>query len=162
VSEAIDHVIDKLMSGIRTEALISTALLLTWLAIAVGGLIFASTHMTRHDAAEGSPYVIDPAVDHENAAKEYPTTPPPYEYPVNKAAPYTLQPRPFQTYGPNDDAATEKVGQVDARTGTPIVRPGHARTSSHVQLADSSPLDEKQNPFADSRRSRKENPFRDQ
>jgi hypothetical protein len=162
VSEAINHVIEKLMSGIRTEALISTVILLIWLAIAVSGLIYASTHMARRDAAEGSPYVIDPAVDNENSAKEYPTTPPPYEYPVNKAAPYTLQPRPFQTYEPNDnDPATEKVGQVDARTVTPIVRPVHNRTSSHVQLAEPSPLDEKHDPFADNNRPRKENPFRD-
>jgi len=162
VSEAIDHVIEKLISGIRTEALISTTLLIIWLAIAIGGFIYASAHMARREAAEGSPYVIDPAVDNETAAKQYPTTPPPYEYPVNKAAPYTLQPRPFQTYGHDDnDSSAEKVGQVDARTVTPIVRAGHARTSSHVQLADPSPLDEKQNPFAASDRSRKENPFHD-
>jgi hypothetical protein len=162
VSEAIDHVIEKLLSGIRTEALISTTLLVVWLAIAIGGFIYASTHMARREAAEGSPYVIDPAVDNGTAAKEYPTTPPPYEYPVNKAAPYTLQPRPFQTYEHDDnDSSAEKVGQVDARTGNPVIRPGHARTSSHVQLADPSPLDEKQNPFTDSSRSRKENPFHD-
>jgi len=162
VSEAVDHVIEKLISGIRTEALISLALLLIWLAIAVTGFIYASTHMVRRDAAAGSPYVIDPTTD-EGAAKEAPITPPPYEYPVNKAAPYTLQPRPFQTYGPNDnDLSEEKVGQVDARTVTGTVRPGHARASSHAQVADPSPCDEKHNPFAEPYRPRKENPFHDQ
>jgi hypothetical protein len=163
VSEAVNHVIQSLINGIRTEALISLALLLIWLFIAIGGFVYASTHMVRRDAAEGSPYVIHPAVDNEGAAKAYPTTPPPYEYPINKAAPYTLQPRPFQTYGPNDtDPTEEKVGQVDARNVAGPVRPGHARTSSHVQLAEPSPSDEKQNPFADSHRPRKENPFQDQ
>jgi len=163
ISEAINHVIEKLMSGIRTEALISLTLLLVWLAVAIGGLIYASMHMARRDAAAGSAYVIDPTVDETAAKGAHPTTPPPYEYPVNKAAPYTLQPRPFQTYGPNDnDSSEEKVGQVDSHAVTGVVRPGHARTSSHVQLAEPSPLDEKQNPFDDPSRSRKENPFRDQ
>jgi flagellar basal body-associated protein FliL len=163
ISEAVNHVIEKLMSGIRTEALISLTLLLIWLAIAIGGLIYASMHMARRDAPAGSAYMIDPTADEAAAKEAQPTTPPPYEYPVNKAAPYTLQPRPFQTYGPNDnDMSEEKVGQVDARTVTGVVRPGHARTSSHVLLAEPSPLDEKQNPFDDPSRSRKENPFRDQ
>lgn len=163
ISEAINHVIEKLMSGIRTEALISLTLLLVWLAVAIGGLIYASMHMARRDAVAGSAYVIDPTVDETAAKGAHPTTPPPYEYPVNKAAPYTLQPRPFQTYGPNDnDSSEEKVGQVDSHAVTGVVRPGHARTSSHVQLAEPSPLDEKQNPFDDPSRSRKENPFRDQ
>jgi hypothetical protein len=163
VSEAINHVIEKLMSGIRQEALISLTLLLVWLAVAIGGLVYASMHMARRDAATGSPYVIDPTVDDQTTEKgNHPTTPPPYEYPANKAAPYTLQPRPFQTYGPHDnDMSEEKVGQVDARTVTGVVRPIHARTSSHVLLAEPSPLDEKHNPFADPNRSHKENPFRD-
>jgi archaellum component FlaC len=163
VSEAINHVVEKLMSGIRTEALISLTLLLIWLAVAIGGFVYASMHMARRDAATGSPYVIDPTADNQTAEKgNHRTTPPPYEYPANKAAPYTLQPRPFQTYEPHDnDMSEEKVGQVDARTVTGVVRPIHARTSSHVQLAEPSPLDEKQNPFTDPNRSHKENPFRD-
>jgi hypothetical protein len=163
VSEAVNHVIQSLLNGIRTEALISLTLLLIWLFIAIGGFVYASTHMVRRDAAEGSRYVIDPAVDDAGAAKEHPTTPPPYEYPINKAAPYTLQPRPFQSYGLHDtDPSEEKVEQVSARAVTGVVRPDHARTSSHGQLAQPSPSDEKQNPFADSHRPRKENPFQDQ
>jgi hypothetical protein len=73
-----------------------------------------------------------------------------------------LQPRPFPTYGPNDvDPDAEKVGQVGAHAITDsVARPGHARTSSHGQLADPSPLEEKSNPFADNQR-REKNPFSD-
>jgi len=165
VTEAVDHVLEKLLSGIQTEALISLGLLVIWLFIAICGFIYASIHMVRRDTTPtiSSPYIIDPATDQGGAAKQYPTTPPPYEYPVNKAAPYTLQPRPFQTYESHDDndSSEEKVGQVDARTITGTLRPGHARTSSHVQLADPSPSDEKQNPFADPYRyrSHKEGPY---
>ncbi|KAF2256835.1 hypothetical protein BU26DRAFT_30309 [Trematosphaeria pertusa] len=161
VTEAIDHVIDKLISGIRTEALISTTLIVIWLLIALGGLIYACTHLARRDSATGTAYVIDPAIDNAPKTQEYPgDAAPPYEYPVNKAAPYTLQPRAFPTYGPSDSAAqSEKVGQVDAHAVTDSARPGHARVSSYGQLAEPSPLDEKQNPFAD--RPREKNPFAD-
>lgn len=162
VTEAINHVIDKLYSGIVTEALISTTLIVIWLVIALGGLIYAITHMARRDTPQGTAYVIDPATDSApHTARDYPDdAAPPYEYPVNKAAPYTLQPRPFPTYGPNDaDPDNEKVGQVDARTINDAARPGHARASSHGQLADPSPLEEKNNPFAD--RPREKDPFAD-
>jgi hypothetical protein len=161
VTEAITHVIDKLVSGIRTEALISTTLIVIWLIIALGGLIYACTHMARRETAAGTAYVIDPAVDNAPKNENYPAdAAPPYEYPVNKAAPYTLQPRPFPTYGPNDDAEAEKVGQVPARTVNDSARPSHARASSHGQLAEPSPLYEKSNPFAD-HHPREKNPFAD-
>ncbi|KAJ4297684.1 plasma membrane fusion protein prm1 [Kalmusia sp. IMI 367209] len=162
VTEAINFVIEKILSGIRTEALISTALLVIWLVIALGGLIYACTHMARRDTATGTAYVIDPVVDSASQTREYPSdAAPPYEYPVNKAAPYTLQPRPFQVFGPNDTSPdSEKVGQVETRTVNDSARPGHLRTSSHGQLADPSPLDEKHNPFADYQR-REKGPFAD-
>jgi hypothetical protein len=163
VTEAIDHVLDALVSGIRTEALISTTLIIIWLLIALGGLIYACTRMARRDTAHGSPYAIDSIIDNVPKTQDYPNdAAPPYEYPVNKAAPYTLQPRPFPTYGPNDvDPDAEKVGQVGAHAITDsVARPGHARTSSHGQLADPSPLEEKSNPFADNQR-REKNPFSD-
>lgn len=162
VTEAVNYVIEKLLSGIRTEALISTALLLIWLVIALGGLVYAATHMARRDTPTGTAYVVDPATDNAPQTRDYSgDAAPPYEYPVNKAAPYTLQPRPFQVFGPNDNALdAEKVGQVEARTINDSARPGHLRTSSYGQFADPSPLDDKQNPFADSQR-REKTPFAD-
>lgn len=148
VTEAINRVLEKLKDGIITEALISTTLILIWLAISLGGLVYACTRMRGHDTDNSNPYVTDPPVEHEPKHDESSAdaAPPSYEYPVNKAAPYTLQPRPFRAYGPSDNSPSdENFGQVDARTASP--RPGHARASSHVLLAEPSPLDEKHNPF---------------
>jgi len=74
----------------------------------------------------------------------------PNDYNVNKAAPYTLAPRPFSTFEHNDSIqpATEKVGQVGARAVTDSARPGHLRVSSHGQLADPSPADDRAGPFS--------------
>jgi uncharacterized protein YdhG (YjbR/CyaY superfamily) len=157
ITEAVERVIDKLMSGIQTEALISTALLLIWLFIALGGLAYASTHLFRRDDPElgRNPYVIDSPVDNEpKPSADYPTAAPPQyvanDYNVNKAAPYTLAPRPFETFEHHDDIEppTEKVGRVGARAVTESARPGHLRTSSHGQLADPSPADDRAGPFS--------------
>ena len=152
ITEAVDHVIEKLLSGIQTEALISTALVLIWLFIAIGGLVYASTHLFRRDPETGTAYYIDPSsIDNQKAhvhALSTDSAPPQYvanDYQVNKAAPWTITPRPFQTVEPE----TEKIGQVGARPVTDSARPGHVRMSSHGQLADPSPLDEKNNPFSE-------------
>jgi hypothetical protein len=152
ITEAVDHVINKLLSGIRTEALISTVIIAIWLLVAIGGLLFACIFLSR-DKSSGNydPYIINPAlVDNPHAEKpqEYPdTAAPPYEGPVNKAAPYTLQGRPFPTYGPTDNDQSETVRQVDAHIVAESARPGHQRVSSYGHLADPSPSDEKSNPF---------------
>jgi hypothetical protein len=165
VTEAVDFVIEKLMSGIRTEALISTVIIMIWLAFAIGGAIYACTRLGRRDNAYSGrdPYIINPAlVEEANAqkAQEYPNTAaPPYEYPVNKAAPYTLQPRPFPTFGPIvDEAESEKVGNVGSHAVAESARPGHVRASSYGHVADPSPSDEKYDPFANNRQE-KRNPF---
>ncbi|KAF2470619.1 uncharacterized protein BDR25DRAFT_325437 [Lindgomyces ingoldianus] len=112
----------------------------------------------------GNPYTTDPAMEEAPRTQAYPdTAAPPYEYPVNKAAPYTIQPRPFPTFEPTATAApesqTEKVGNVSAsHTVSESARPGHLRASSHGHLAGPSPLDERNNPFSD-RHDEKRNPF---
>jgi hypothetical protein len=156
ITEAVERVINKLMSGIQTEALISTALLLIWLFIALGGLVWASTHLFRRDDPEQgrNPYVVDPSMDQEpKPSADYPSAAPPQyvanDYNVNKAAPYTLAPRPFETFEQDHlEPPTEKVGRVGARAVTESARPGHLRTSSHGQLADPSPADERTGPFS--------------
>jgi hypothetical protein len=165
VTEAVDHVIEKLISGIRTEAIISLVIIFIWVVFAIGGLIFACTHLARRDnSSRLDPYIINPAlVPDSEKPQDHPLSaaPPQYEYPVNKAAPYTIQPRPFPTYGPNNtDPQSETVGQVGSHPVAESARPGHLRASSHGHLADPSPSDEKQNPFAPSR-DEKRNPFAD-
>ncbi|KAJ8107629.1 hypothetical protein OPT61_g8730 [Boeremia exigua] len=150
ITEAVERVIEKLMSGIQTEALISTALVLVWLFIALGGLAYASTHLFRRDPETGTAYYIDPSTAPSKAPVHADSAPPQYvanDYRVNKNAPYTITPRPFETVEPD----TEKIGQVGARAVTDSARPGHVRMSSHGTLADPSPLDEKNNPFVDRR-----------
>lgn len=158
ITEAVDHVIDKLMGGIQQEALISLALLLIWLAIALGGLMYASAHLFRRDNPElgKNPYIIDSPLDvAPQNPQAYPAAAPPSyvanDYNVNKAAPYTLAPRPFSTFEPDGEPAPEeKVGQVGAHAITASSRPGHLRVSSHGQLAEPSPVNEDHpNPFFD-------------
>lgn len=153
ITEAINRVIEKLMSGIQTEALISGTLVLIWAIVAIGGFVYASTHLFRRDpeTGTGTGYYIDPSTDASKAPLHGDSAPPQYvanDYRVNKTAPYTITPRPFQTVEPD----TEKIGQVGARAVTESARPGHARMSSHGTLADPSPLDEKHNPFFAERR----------
>ncbi|KAJ4381095.1 plasma membrane fusion protein prm1 [Didymella sp. IMI 355093] len=151
ITEAVDRVIEKLLSGIQTEALISTALVLIWLFIAIGGLVYASTHLFRRDPETGTAYYIDPSFAQPKApVHPSDSAPPQYvanDYQVNKNAPYTITPRPFQTVEPD----AEKIGQAGARTVSDSARPGHVRMSSHGTLADPSPMDEKHNPFSDRR-----------
>ncbi|KAH8730387.1 hypothetical protein GQ44DRAFT_736632 [Phaeosphaeriaceae sp. PMI808] len=152
ITEAVNHVIEKLMSGIQTEALISTALILIWLFVAIGGYVYAATQLFRRDDPYAArSYAMDRSLD--NAPKQEtfePAAPPSYvanDYNVNKAAPYTLERRPFPTFDPEPES--EKVGQVGAHAITSSSRPGHLRASSHGQLADPSPLDDRANPFSD-------------
>jgi len=158
ITEAVDHVIDKLIGGIQQEALISAALLLIWLGIALGGLLYASAHLFRRDDPElgRNPYIIDSPIEvAAHKPQAYPAAAPPSyvanDYNVNKAAPYTLAPRPFSTFEPDGEPAPqEKVGQVDAHAITASSRPGHLRVSSYGQLAEPSPVNEEHpNPFSD-------------
>jgi hypothetical protein len=178
VTEAVDHVIRKIISGIQTEALISTALILIWLVTALAGAIYAIYYMARgSNAYDGAydPYLINPALkDNANVEKQYPNTAaPPYEYhaktadtaveyPVNRAAPYTLPARPFPTFGPlnTEPASPEKVGQVETHVVAESARPGHFRKSSHGHVAMPSPLDNNPMPFS-THNEKARNPFRD-
>jgi hypothetical protein len=150
ITEAVAYVIDKLMSGIQQEALISTALILVWLFIAIGGYVYASTQLFRRDQPYVSrAYTIDPAINNASHQDEH-AAPPSYvanDYNVNKAAPYTLERRPFPTF--DAEPESEKVGQVGAYAITTSQRPGHLRSSSHGDLADPSPLEDRTNPFSD-------------
>jgi len=166
ITEAVDRVIEKMMSGISSEALISGALLLIWLLIAIGGCLFACYHFWfgNQPYANNRAYNIDPAIDNASKPEDYPNAAPPSyvanDFAVNKAAPYTLQQRPFPTFDADAEPESEKVGQVDAHPVTASSRPGHLRASSYGQLANPSPSEEPNNPFSDyNRREKQRNPF---
>lgn len=159
ISEAVVDLTNKLQDGIRTEAIISTCVVLIWVFIVLIGVFRACMLLFvpgKTRAEGGQAYTIDPATDNLRGHNNPPdTAAPPYEYPVNKAAPYTIQPRPFPTFEPATDnyggSAPEKVGQVGAHiVGDSVARPGHLRASSYGDVGGVSPNDEKSrsNPFA--------------
>lgn len=164
ISEAVNHVIEKMSSGIQQEAMISATLLIIWILVALAGYIYAGVHFFRRDPYAARAYNINQDLDAANEPKPNDfdaAAPPSYvanDYNVNKAAPYTLTQRPMPTYDV-DDPGDEKVGQVNARDITTSSRPGHLRASSHGDLADPSPLDERNpdNLFSDANH----NPFTD-
>ncbi|KAF2741751.1 hypothetical protein M011DRAFT_482282 [Sporormia fimetaria CBS 119925] len=165
VTEAVDHVVRKLISGIQTEAIISTFILCLWLLFAIGGSVYACAYMARRSKvyATNDPYVVNPALtetsDLEKPQEYRQSAAPPYEYPVNKSAPYTIQPRPFPTFSPRAPTAPSgSVRQVDSHAVAESACPGHVRASSHGTLADPSPMDEKRNPF-NQPYDEKRNPF---
>jgi len=175
ITGIVTSLVNKLAEGIRQEAIISTMIVVVWLIICLIGIIRAlilifSPGKTR--AEGGQAYVVDPHTDnmrghdlHEGAAPPtYAAAAQPY---VNKAAPYTIQPRPFPTFEPqNRDAARnvdtdeiheEKISRVNAAhpISDAVARPNHLRASSHGTVTyghSPSPMDEKAN---------HNNPFRD-
>lgn len=164
ITEAVDHVIETMMDGIEKEALISTAIILIWLFVAIGGYVYASTQLFRREPYASRAYNIDPAIDNQPKSEDYSNAAPPSyvanDYNVNKAAPYTLERRPFPTF--DAEPESEKVGQVGAHAITTSSRPGHLRASSYGQLADPSPADEQSSPFSDNnRREKQRDPFSD-
>lgn len=159
ISAAVARLVEKLMSGIQVEAFISTCLILLWVVILLIGVIRACTLMRGgRDNSMPRTYIGNPTYveTSREMAQEYPdTAAPPYEYPVNKAAPYTLQPRPFPTFETSEqtqEPQSEKVGHVGAARNVAVAaRPGHLRASSHghlAQLGQVSPIDEKRNPLS--------------
>ncbi|KAF2202057.1 hypothetical protein GQ43DRAFT_471198 [Delitschia confertaspora ATCC 74209] len=156
ISEAVARLIEKLMDGIRTEAIISTCIIALWVIILLIGVVRACILIrggSNPSPEYGNAYIADPSMDPVPPTQQYPdTAAPPYEYPVNKAAPYTIQPRPFPTFETQDVSPpeSEKVGYVEAHNVSgSVARPNHLRASSHGHLGEPSPMDEKKNPFAD-------------
>jgi hypothetical protein len=156
ISAAVARLVEKLMSGIQIEAFISTCIILLWVIILLIGIVRACTLMYGRDKSEPQSYIADQSYADAPPVQDYPdTAAPPYEYPVNKAAPYTIQPRPFPTFETVEptEPQSEKVGHVGAERNVAVAaRPGHLRASSHGHLAQPgqpSPMDEKRNPFSD-------------
>lgn len=176
ITSIVESLVAKLSEGIRQEAIISTMVIVVWLIIALIGIIralmiFFSAGKTR--AEGGQAYIVDPETDqtrgHDTHANDLHNgvAPPTYTANplVNKAAPYTIQPRPFPTFEPSPEnqrereIQEEKISRVNAvhNVGESMARPGHLRASSHGTYGGTTPTDEKSaNPFADPK-----NPFGD-
>ena len=160
ISAAVDSLTDKLLHGIRTEAILSAFLVLLWVVVVLMGIVRAWYLFTRYGRAipEGRNVLATPAMasmappEHLHSVPA--ADPPSYDHSASRAAPYTIQPRPFPTFEPGEDAAAaraEKVGVVGAHHVADSARPGHVRTSSHADVADRFSADEKKgmrDPFA--------------
>lgn len=159
ISASVLELTNKLQNGIRTEAIIASCLVLIWVIVALIGVVRVCMLLfwrQKTRAEGGQAYIVDPVTENFRGHDFRPdTAAPPYEYPVNKAAPYTIQPRPFPTFEPTSNAYSseaEKVGQVGAHNvGDSVAPPGHLRASSHGDLGGNSPFNEKSanNPFSD-------------
>lgn len=134
ITDAVVRMTQKIESGIREEAIISTCVILLWLIIAMigfarSGILCFATGKTR--AEGGQTFASDPATDNLRG----------HDY--GSAPPYTLTPRPFPSATLGDDAPpspNEKVGNVGARQVLNFTRPSHARVSSHGQVALTTPV----------------------
>lgn len=163
VSGAIVKLVNKLKEGVRIEAIISTCIVLIWVIVLIIGIVralmvFSGSGKTR--AEGGQRYVVDPETDRYRghdappAGVVSPPRPsdaaPPYEY-VNKAAPYTIVPRPFPNFNqpqPQDKFSevpleNEKVSDVGASrpVGLAVSRPTQERTSKVGSIEETTPTD---------------------
>ncbi|EKG21949.1 hypothetical protein MPH_00870 [Macrophomina phaseolina MS6] len=176
VSDAIVKLVNKLKEGIRIEAIISTCIVLIWVIVLIIGIVraimvFSGSGKTR--AEGGQHYVADPETDRYRGHDApvgvvSPPRPsdaaPPYEY-VNKAAPYTIVPRPFPNFNQQQHQSqenfsevpldNEKVGDVGAihPVGLAVSRPTQERTSKAGSFDETTPTNEKSggrswNPFS--------------
>jgi hypothetical protein len=157
ISAAVTKLTNAIQSGIRTEAIISTCLILIWVFVLLIGVFRLVMNMIRPGklrAEGGQSYFTDPATADAHGGNERSlddrreSMAPTYEYAVissNKGPSYTLEPRPFPQFN-----NTEKVGDVEARNPG-VVQPTHQRSSSYGHMGGITPIDEKSshNPFSD-------------
>ncbi|KAF2090037.1 putative pheromone-regulated multispanning membrane protein Prm1 [Saccharata proteae CBS 121410] len=102
VTGAVTKLVNKLVEGIKTEALISTCIVMCWVAIVLIGIIracfiFCGQGKTR--AEGGQAYVIDPVTDNFRG---------------HDAAPYTIIPRPFPHFGSSSEYQASEVGSHES------------------------------------------------
>ncbi|OJD31761.1 plasma membrane fusion protein prm1 [Diplodia corticola] len=165
VSDAIVKLVNKLKEGVRIEAIISTCIVLIWVTVLIIGIVralmvFSGSGKTR--AEGGQRYVSDPETDryrghdapiHVASPPRPSDAAPPYEY-VNKAAPYTIVPRPFPNFNQQQQQHdnfsevpmnNEKVGDVGAShpVGLAVSRPAQERTSKVGSIEETTPTNEK-------------------
>lgn len=128
ISRVINKVVSKIESGIRTEAIISTMILVAWLIIFLSGLIAAIVRLRSRDKlrgeggneynnhTQGSSFSMEPPPPPSpmGPAPAYSTT----HRDVSNNAPYTLNPHPIPRSS-FDDYEPEKRTPHDNRDAYP-------------------------------------------
>lgn len=160
ISAAVVKLVNHIQDGIRTEAIISTCIVLIWFIIVFVGLARAAWlfysgqgSTVYHDSdsvMSESHHPLNSTTVFETKHEE--SRAPSYERTVSapldrgnqyKGAPYTLNPRPFPTVEvtpPDSSPTDEKVGYAGARSVAPATQhPAHARKSSCADLSMTTP-----------------------
>jgi hypothetical protein len=116
VATAVTKVGDKIMKGIRQEALISTMILVAWLIVFLSGLIYTLVKLSQHHELRGNggnEYGATSAPQTDVAAYAAPLEPAPAysaaHQDVNANAPYALNPHPLPQTINDDEYTTEKT-----------------------------------------------------
>lgn len=149
VSAAVLKVTEKLQKVVRQEAIISTSVLLIWLTIVLIGLIHSSCMVFRRSNDITPPPIEGTGMT--RSPEKFLFTVPEYEQATNgklHAQAYTLSPRPIPTFQVIRPASpmlfddNEKVGKVDVQqVGSATRRPDYTRSSTHGNLAVTTPID---------------------
>lgn len=186
ITDAVDHVINALVTAVRQEAILSTCVLLIWMIIVLIGLGRAIFMLYRGGDvgkfSSSGPKDRLPPQEEKYELQQVPT----YEQAIASPQPgnnagnkyngqtYTLTPAPLPTFEVDcatspimhtgfSPRTTEKMGKVGQNIS--VRRQTHIRASSHGDYAITSPLSPPThpNPFlsADEARDGKRNPFAD-
>jgi len=131
-----------LEEGIRTEAIISTCVVLVWVLIVLFGLIRALTLFYGRDKNRGEggmPYTVD----RDDHGFENVSLGPPKNIPSHPAPEYTATPQmsgaknmgPFADPPPDDEYyQSQKLGFAGQRNYDIALNGGHSRSSSYVEF----------------------------
>jgi len=139
ISEAVVRLTDRIEDGIRTEALISTFVILVWVVIVLVGLTRALMLMSKREKNRGEGGVAYTVNRDENGFEDV-NLRTPRGIPTGPAPRYSLTPKmsgaqdlgPFAEPHHDDDYyQSQKLGFAGQRD--PIIQGGHSRSSSYVE-----------------------------
>ena len=138
ITNAVVKVTDKLQAAIQQEAIISACVVLIWVVIMLGGLMYVLIAMMSRDKlrGEGGPVgytgdnraPISPRSPNRNDVSKFPE----FGGPVSSVHPMTSSEDVWVTGG----LADEKYGDVGHRSVDASVKPGHERASSYGYMDD--------------------------
>jgi len=116
VTRAITKVGDKIAKGIRQEALISTVILVAWLALFLGGIIVTFIRLKQREKLRGEAGHTYDARDDALAVNLGPAPAYYTHQDINVNAPYTLNPHPI----PRQSSDSDNVIEIEKRAATNI------------------------------------------
>ncbi|KAE9375640.1 putative plasma membrane fusion protein prm1 [Stipitochalara longipes BDJ] len=138
ITNAVVRVTDKLQEAIQQEAIISACVVLVWVILMIGGLVYVLIAMMSRDKTrgEGGPVgytgdnraPISPRSPNRNDDSKFPN----FGGPVSSVHPMTSSEDVWATGGLVD----EKYGNVGHRSVDVSVKPGHERASSYGYMDD--------------------------